>query len=252
MWFLFRHNSRHTKSVRRTPSTIRPRLEVLEDRCLMSAGALDPTFGNGAGYVTSSLTNSNDTGGSTVIEPNGTLILCGQIETTKGAKHTFAVGLTAYNPDGSLDTAFGTGGKVIGPAGLNGAVVSVLYPSTDPNGNGGKFLVTGLSGFAIARYNRVFGVTLMPEFAWPPAWDRAWARRADAIGSPRPLWYHFFYRIQRERDVEQEEPHEATFSFSDQSEGNLRLATLTRVESAFMSSSSGFPGRPSGRLKKLG
>ena len=41
-------------------SSFRPRLESLEDRCLMSAGTLDPTFGNGAGYVTTSLSSGSD------------------------------------------------------------------------------------------------------------------------------------------------------------------------------------------------
>jgi uncharacterized delta-60 repeat protein len=158
MWFFSFRKTPNSKPARCSSNSIRPSLEALEDRCLLSAGALDPTFGNGAGYVTKSLTNSNDYGASVVMEPNGTLIESGLTATTGGtAKHpttSYAAGLTAYNPDGSLDTAFGNGGVAIGPAApAGGDLNALLYPSTDPNGNGGKFLVTGLNGFAIARYN---------------------------------------------------------------------------------------------------
>jgi uncharacterized delta-60 repeat protein len=136
----------------------RPRLEALEDRCLLSAGALDPNFGNGAGYVTTSLTRNNDSGASVVIEPNGTLIESGLTSTSTTGKNgkvttTYAVGLTAYNPDGSLDTAFGNGGQVIGPATSGYAAVNVVLYPTAGTANDGKFLVTGLRGFAFARYN---------------------------------------------------------------------------------------------------
>ena len=60
LWLTLSGNAPTRPAPRRRPAFRRPshrlRLEALEDRCLLSAGALDPTFGNGAGYV---ITNSN-------------------------------------------------------------------------------------------------------------------------------------------------------------------------------------------------
>jgi uncharacterized delta-60 repeat protein len=140
----------------------RPRLEALEDRCLLSAGALDPTFGNGAGYVTTSLTNSGDNANSVLIQPDGKIILVGDATTVTGkgvnTQWIYAVGLARYNTDGSLDTSFGNSntGKVLGPAGSGPGFGfdAALYP-TEGTANDGK-IVVGLAssfGFAIARYN---------------------------------------------------------------------------------------------------
>src|SRR5262249_49077491 len=61
-WLSFRRSI----PARRHPSCRKPTsrlaVEALEDRCLLSAGALDPTFGNGAGYVTTALSAGNDSG----------------------------------------------------------------------------------------------------------------------------------------------------------------------------------------------
>jgi uncharacterized delta-60 repeat protein len=138
----------------------KPRLEALEDRCLLSAGALDPTFGNGVGYVNTSFTNSGDKAFSALIQPDGKIIAVGQAGTmTVTGKHvqpsySSAVGLARYNTDGSLDTSFGKAGSVIGPAAVNsGYIDAALYP-TEGTTNDGKIVVGGLSGgFAIARFN---------------------------------------------------------------------------------------------------
>lgn len=76
----------------------RPRLEALEDRCLLSAGALDPTFGNG-GFVT------NFPGGAeaTAIQSDGKILV--------GGSSNGAFVVTRYNANGTLDTSFGSGGS---------------------------------------------------------------------------------------------------------------------------------------------
>src|SRR5262245_42306897 len=59
MWFrTSRKPSRPATAVGRRPSTFRPRLEPLEDRCLLSGGVLDSTFGTG-GIVTTSVGSQN-------------------------------------------------------------------------------------------------------------------------------------------------------------------------------------------------
>jgi uncharacterized delta-60 repeat protein len=108
MWFFSSRNARRTTPVRR-PSAYRPRLEALEDRCVPSAGALDPTFGNGAGYVTTVLqTNSTDRAYGVGVQPDGKIIAVGNVHGS-----TDQVGMVRYNPNGSLDTSFGKGGIVI-------------------------------------------------------------------------------------------------------------------------------------------
>jgi uncharacterized delta-60 repeat protein len=81
----------------RTP----PRLEVLEDRCLLSAGALDPTFGNG-GIVTTALKSGN-AGGSVFIQPDHKIIVA-------SVDSSFV--MARYLENGSPDTTFGRGGIV--------------------------------------------------------------------------------------------------------------------------------------------
>jgi uncharacterized delta-60 repeat protein len=137
----------------------RPRLETFEDRCLLSAGALDPTFGNGAGYVTTPpLTNDNDDAFSALIQPDGKIIAVGEADSLTKSHGlpvlTAAVALVRYNTDGSLDTSFGNGGTaMIGPAVDLDFIHAALYP-TEGTANDGKIVVGGLSsGFAIARYN---------------------------------------------------------------------------------------------------
>jgi uncharacterized delta-60 repeat protein len=66
--------------------------------------------------------------------------------------------MARYNPNGSLDTSFGTGGFVSGPFGVNStASAAALYPSGTPNA--GEIVVAGQVGdqagtshVALARY----------------------------------------------------------------------------------------------------
>ena len=86
-------------------------LERLEDRALLSAGSLDPTFGDG-GLVTANFgyAPSGDEGRDVIaVQADGKIVLAGSSDGwSSGAD--FAV--ARYNPDGSLDTSFGTEGKV--------------------------------------------------------------------------------------------------------------------------------------------
>src|SRR5262249_32278893 len=98
----------------------RPRLEAMEDRCLLSAGALDPTFGSGAGYVTTSLSGTGGRGQQVLLQPSGDIVVAGQtsVPVTTTTKHgttttnVKAFGVVEYNPDGSVNTSFGSGGIV--------------------------------------------------------------------------------------------------------------------------------------------
>lgn len=129
MWpFTFR-KTRRPGSVWRHCPPCRPHLEVLEDRCLLNAGYLDPTFGPaGAGLVPQ--------GGAVLIQPNGQAL-------------AFNGGSVArYNTDGSLDTSFGSSGTA--QANIGGA--EALQPD-------GKILLAGIvrnssgQAFVLERLN---------------------------------------------------------------------------------------------------
>ena len=116
-------------------------------------GALDPAFGTGGKVLTDfSSTGSLDAAHALVREPSGRLVAAGF--STAGGDFDFA--LARYNPDGSLDTTFGSGGKVLtgfGPLSFEQIWALVLQPD-------GKILAAGEStvggsyDFALARYNR--------------------------------------------------------------------------------------------------
>src|SRR5262249_52429241 len=86
----------------------RLRLEALEDRRLLSAGALDPTFGSGGVVTTLLNSRSTDRAYSVAVQPDGKIIAVGD-----GKGSTDQIGLVRYNANGSLDTTFGSKGIVV-------------------------------------------------------------------------------------------------------------------------------------------
>ena len=110
-----------------------------------ASGSLDPTFGTG-GKVTTDFSAGEDAARAVVVQPDGKIVVAGR---TSG---DFA--LARYNSNGTLDSTFGTGGKVTTDfaGGQDGAGGLALQPD-------GKIVVAGgaasglHSDFAIARYN---------------------------------------------------------------------------------------------------
>src|SRR5262245_39175424 len=93
---------------RRRPKTqprVRRQLEALEERTLLTAGLLDPTFGVG-GKV---LTNFAGAAFDTVVQPDGKFVAIGQ--SAGFGESDFNV--MRFNADGSPDLTFGTGGQVL-------------------------------------------------------------------------------------------------------------------------------------------
>jgi uncharacterized delta-60 repeat protein len=161
MWPSFQHFLRdlfgtHRRNVPRRAhvSSVRPRLEALEDRCLLSAGSLDPTFGNGAGYVTTSTSAYDDGARTVLIQPNGDIVAVGNAGTSS---NTYEFGVERYNPNGSLDTSFGSGGVALASFGSQSVVGSsgALYPAG--TANAGEIVEEGASSNGqyqvLARFN---------------------------------------------------------------------------------------------------
>lgn len=116
---------------------------------------LDPTFGVN-GVVLSSLGDGNDYVQSMAIQDDGKIVAVGRfLASTAVGGGDFAV--VRYNPDGSLDTTFGTGGSVSIDFGISRDFATTLALQID-----GKIVVGGFSSingtsnmndFAVARLN---------------------------------------------------------------------------------------------------
>jgi uncharacterized delta-60 repeat protein len=109
-------------------------------------GTLDSTFGTG-GKVTTALTpgeGNSDVARAAAIQPDGKIVIAGASITV--GNQDFA--LARYNTDGTLDGAFGSGGKVITDFGeYDSAAAVALQPD-------GRIVAAGASwtGWALARY----------------------------------------------------------------------------------------------------
>ena len=121
-------------------------------------GALDLSFGTG-GKVTTDFFGGIDDARAVAIQPDGKIVVAGGAETPEDG---FDFALARYNADGSLDTGFGTGGKVttdfFGTPGF-AFTDSISAIIIRPDGkiiavgstNGAQFTVD--FKFALARYN---------------------------------------------------------------------------------------------------
>lgn len=151
-----------------------------------ATGSLDTTFGT-RGRVLTSLGASSGAVSAAALQPDGKIVAAG----TSSAGPTVRFALARYEPDGSLDTTFGTGGKVataIGP-GTDLANAVALQPD-------GKIILAGWSrrvargapsgfDFALARFNpdgsldQSFGTAGKVTTAIAGAWGDALALQPD-------------------------------------------------------------------------
>jgi uncharacterized delta-60 repeat protein len=123
-------------------------------------GTLDAGFGPG-GKLTSGFGGNENRAFALALAVDGKIIAAGNA--SSGSAPSWPTGtdiaLARYNPDGSLDTSFGAGGKVLTDFGLTheGALAMVIQPD-------GKLVVAGSTrpfgpitsnppDFALARYN---------------------------------------------------------------------------------------------------
>src|SRR4051812_12065086 len=132
-----------------------PCLETFEDRCLLSAGALDLTFGSG-GIVTTHAGLAGATSESAravTLQPDGKLIAVGPASTAtyQGGFYRYDFAVVRYNVDGTLDTSFSSDGKSTTPLANNLA----SSPSDVEVQADGKIVVAGYADndFELVRYN---------------------------------------------------------------------------------------------------
>jgi uncharacterized delta-60 repeat protein len=150
------HLAYYTRRFRtRTTGALPPsHTEPLECRSLLSTGQLDPTFGGGDGIVSHPDAAINLFPVALAAAPDGKLVALGVDDNPNGS-NDFLV--ARYNADGTLDTAFGSGGYQTtdftsnrdDPADVivqaDGKIV--VAGSTGPAAGGGHALI------ALARYN---------------------------------------------------------------------------------------------------
>jgi uncharacterized delta-60 repeat protein len=147
MWFLSTHKARRTASSRSARNTFRPSLETLEDRCLLSAGALDASFGSG-GTVTGPI----EQGTAVVVQlADGKIVVGGDVPSGKSTNFALA----RCNTNGSLDSTFGPNhnGVVSSAVGKGHAAIAGLALQSN-----GAIVAVGAAAsntgqdFALARY----------------------------------------------------------------------------------------------------
>src|SRR5207249_1412839 len=98
-------------------------------------GDLDSTF-DSDGRVTTDFAGNSDVPFALAIQADGKLVVAGRAFTGTLTKNDFA--LARYNPDGSLDSTFGSGGRVTTDFTNTSDEVFALFIQTD-----GKLVVAG-------------------------------------------------------------------------------------------------------------
>lgn len=107
-------------------------------------GTLDTTFGIG-GKVTTDLNNSADKATSVVLQSNGKILVAGYAAENSTSAD---IALVRYNANGTLDTTFGSGGKVT--TNFNGSPNDTLKMLLQSDG---QIVLANGYGSAIFRYN---------------------------------------------------------------------------------------------------
>jgi uncharacterized delta-60 repeat protein len=116
-----------------------------------SDGTLDITFGSGGKVTTDFMNGSLDEADGIAIQTDGKIVVAGS--SNLGTTVDFA--LARYNSDGTLDTTFGSGGKVT--TGFIGVISTAHCIAVQADGKivaaGSTAITLTGSDFALARYN---------------------------------------------------------------------------------------------------
>ncbi|MGZ6527027.1 MAG: delta-60 repeat domain-containing protein [Actinomycetota bacterium] len=153
-------------------------------------GMLDTTFGSG-GIVTTAVGSGASRAFAVVLQPHGKIVAAG--DSSNGLHRLFTV--LRYNPNGSLDAKFGSGGIVTTGVGSQDSMAAAVALQRD-----GKIVAAGSAfaigrEFALARYigdatppsgARMIGVprystALTPTFGWTASDDNTGVASFDVI-----------------------------------------------------------------------
>ena len=133
--------------------TTRPRLEALEDRMLLAAGDLDPTFGVAGKLV------FNGTNGLPLLRYNARNSLAvqsdGKIVVADVNNQANGFSVARFNINGTIDTSFGVNGFAVAPAGMlpTDKATAVAVQPDNKIVAVGTTSVGGGNNFVVVRYN---------------------------------------------------------------------------------------------------
>ena len=117
-----------------------------------SDGGLDTDFGQG-GMVTTTVGVGRSQAFDVIVRADGTIVAGGVASADALDPGSFA--LVGYKPNGTLDTTFGTGGRVITRVGQGFDAISDLVPGFGDHFTAvGQANAAGRDRFALARYDR--------------------------------------------------------------------------------------------------
>jgi uncharacterized delta-60 repeat protein len=117
-----------------------------------SDGSVDKTFGN-SGTANASIGAVNVAYGL-ALQADGKIVVVGSVNTTPMSANPGSFGVVRFNPNGSLDSGFGTGGKVSTPFGGDFDIpTGVVVQGDGKIVVGGSAAPNGKTDLALARYN---------------------------------------------------------------------------------------------------
>jgi uncharacterized delta-60 repeat protein len=142
---------------------IRPQVEAVEARLLLTAGALDGSFGSN-GMATAAVGSITDSGGAVAVQSDLKVVAVGTAQNQvpphgKTFVPNDAFSVVRFNANGSLDSSFGSGGTTqtyfVDSSGNSASYQQAEAVAIQTDGN---IVVAGMiggtlgAGFAIARY----------------------------------------------------------------------------------------------------
>jgi uncharacterized delta-60 repeat protein len=147
------------KALKQLAPRTRLSVEALEDRCLLSAGALDLTFGSGGLVTTSVGTVNNSVANGVAIYHNdgaaneGKIVAAGTADVGTATRSNLDFAVVRYNANGSPDAAFGNNGVVTtGLAGSDHLGDVAIQPDGKIVAAGSTYSSGQSAAFALVRY----------------------------------------------------------------------------------------------------
>ncbi len=121
---------------------------AVPNRAQAAAGDLDPTFGSGGKSTVGYPLGGANIGNAVALQPDGKIVVAGYIGT--GVNGNADMVVLRFNPDGNLDSSFGSGGTVFTDFFAEDDRAYAVAIQAD-----GKIVVAGSSTqfFALVRYN---------------------------------------------------------------------------------------------------
>src|SRR5438270_1585863 len=134
-----------------TTCAVAPVVEALEQRRLLSAGQLDPSFGAGGIALNDLGSGGSAFGNAMALQADGKVLVAGKVRGTTGDD----LAVARFLANGQVDASFGVNGVVVVDLGSNQDAANAIAVQAD-----GKIIVAGQTvtnlhalDFAVVRFN---------------------------------------------------------------------------------------------------